>query len=487
MKLALWNVQTGAGDRCGTLAAGLRADAPDAVVLNEYHPGRTEPLIDELRQHGWRHVALSTPPPHCGGVAVCSRLPMRVRETPVDLAAMGHRCIIAEIQGGADVVLWAVYAPYAGDDVAPFWRTLHDGLSVDLGADTLLVGDLNAGMPGADIPNNAELAGTPFFRRLAEIGYTDLWRQAHGERAREYTWHGEKYPYRIDHAFGSPGAAARMRSCEYRHEDTRPRASDHSRLVLQLTPKPLARKGSRRWIQLAVNRRPEVLNTAILRALAAPTGATVEWLSPLENEGYIESRDGDVWTRLQTEVSAEDARAFWPARGPVWDGLAVTSDGKRLLVEAKANIPEMLGGGTRATGVAREQILTALRGLQRKLKPRGGADWAGRFYQHANRLAHLDFLRGRGVDAHLVYVYFLNARDVDGPTARAECQGAVRLMESYLGLGPRHALAPFVHEVFVDVDELRAGEGENVLDSREAGSRSPARPVAGIISSEQRS
>jgi hypothetical protein len=31
---------------------------------------------------------------------------------------------------------------------------------------------------------------------------------------------------------------------------------------------------------------------------------------------------------------------FWPARGPVWDAIGTTSDGKAVFVEAKAHIPE---------------------------------------------------------------------------------------------------------------------------------------------------
>jgi len=44
------------------------------------------------------------------------------------------------------------------------------------------------------------------------------------------------------------------------------------------------------------------------------------------------------------------------------------------------------------------------------------APWHAPFYQHANRLAHLHYLRGlNGLDAYLVFIYFADAPDV--PTA----------------------------------------------------------------------
>ena len=39
-------------------------------------------------------------------------------------------------------------------------------------------------------------------------------------------------------------------------------------------------------------------------------------------------------------------------------------------------------------------------------------DWTKDYYQYANRIAHLWWLRGNGVDAHLLFVDFLNDADV---------------------------------------------------------------------------
>ena len=215
-----------------------------------------------------------------------------------------------------------------------------------------------------------------------------------------------------------------------------------------------AAKGSQRWLQIAVNRRPEVLNAPLRRALGVPDGTPVEWLSPLASERFVEYRDGATYDRLGVALR-RPWQDFWPSGGPMWDGLARAGEA-RILVEAKAHIPEVVSTGTRATGAARERVAASLRAVQDALAPRneGTVDWTGTFYQYANRLAHLHFLReDNGVPAHLVYVYFLNATDVRGPADRLEWEGALKVVECYLGLG-RHRLARYVHKLYVDCNQL---------------------------------
>ena len=99
-----------------------------------------------------------------------------------------------------------------------------------------------------------------------------------------------------------------------------------------------------------------------------------------------------------------------------------------------------------------------MREVQQALAPKSveTVDWTGTFYQYANRLAHLHFLREQnGVDAHLVNVYFFNAPDVASPPDQAHWEGATQLVEAYLGVG-RHRLRPFVHKLYVDVSSLAA-------------------------------
>lgn len=215
-----------------------------------------------------------------------------------------------------------------------------------------------------------------------------------------------------------------------------------------------ARKGSQKWMQIGANDRPDVLQEALRASGAVRNEATVEWLSPLAAEDYVEYRDGAFLDLLKVELKKRDLYSFWPPRGPMWDGLARTSDGEVLLVEAKAHIAEMVSPASKASPGSLKLIEKALRETQAALAPRVDMAWHGTFYQIANRLAHLYLLRElNGVKARLVYLYFIGDQEMGGPRTRDEWEGAIRVTEVYLGLG-RHRLQKYIHNVFVDVAEF---------------------------------
>lgn len=97
---------------------------------------------------------------------------------------------------------------------------------------------------------------------------------------------------------------------------------------------------------------------------------------------------------------------FWPARGPQWDALGVSGQ-TVVLVEAKAHIGELLSPASAASRGSLARIDAAMNTVRSALDVAGGAEWSQRFYQLANRIAHLHFLRARGVDARLLLVGFI--------------------------------------------------------------------------------
>jgi hypothetical protein len=209
------------------------------------------------------------------------------------------------------------------------------------------------------------------------------------------------------------------------------------------------------WIQRAVKHRHASLERAVADAVGRPD-ASVDWRAPLPPL-YHEPRDGRVFELLGIKPSRRSLREFWPARGPVWDAIAVVGD-QYVLIEAKAHIPELISGGSKAVDSASVQTISASLARARKsLAPRSKVDWIqSPFFQYANRLAFLQFLReDNGIPAHLVFVYFTNDSVMAGPESEEEWRGALRLVDASLGVSS-HKLRQFVHKLFVDSRALDA-------------------------------
>jgi hypothetical protein len=74
------------------------------------------------------------------------------------------------------------------------------------------------------------------------------------------------------------------------------------------------------------------------------------------------------------------------------------------------------------------------------------------FYQLANRVAHLYFLRTRGVQVWLLLVNFTGDEVMGGPASQAEWEAACRVVWHVLGVSPRHALAKYIIHAYPNVD-----------------------------------
>jgi hypothetical protein len=58
------------------------------------------------------------------------------------------------------------------------------------------------------------------------------------------------------------------------------------------------------------------------------------------------------------------------------------------------------------------------------------------------------------IPAYLVFVYFLNDQQMNGPATAAEWQGSIELLHAYLGIR-KNRLSDYIIDVFVDVREIR--------------------------------
>lgn len=197
-----------------------------------------------------------------------------------------------------------------------------------------------------------------------------------------------------------------------------------------------AAKGSQAVLQYMVEHAPEDLQPPFLPKL--------DWVSPRAADGWAEYRDAAALRKLALSAHTEALAAFWPRRGPVWDGLARAGNAV-VLVEAKAHVREFRTTPSAARDPASvARIRAALEATKAALGADERSDWSRVFFQYANRLAFLWWLRGRGVEAYLLFVSFLGDRDMGGPEREETWRALFVAADHALGLSSRHALSPYI-------------------------------------------
>lgn len=206
--------------------------------------------------------------------------------------------------------------------------------------------------------------------------------------------------------------------------------------------------GSQRHIQAYVNTPAlrALLDDALRHALPTLADAAFEWRSPLAGDAYAEPRDATFWPAIDQPQLAERCAAWWPARGgPSWDAIALAHRPNAapavVLVEAKANVPELTGGDLAATSsVSLAAIRSALNEARERLGATGDVEaWTGPYYQLANRLAWTMWLRAHDVDAVFAHVLFEHDRSHQAASAD-ELTAAVHAAHAMLGV-PDRAIA----------------------------------------------
>ncbi len=130
------------------------------------------------------------------------------------------------------------------------------------------------------------------------------------------------------------------------------------------------------------------------------------------------SRHGGIASGGVQSLNYRKLSDFWPRRGPVWDASAENHFGRTYPCGGQSAHRERLASPeTKAS-------LTSLELIQRSLAEHDGSmprkpRQNGREAlddQYANRLAlHFLFRKLNRLPSHLVFLYFINANDVNGP------------------------------------------------------------------------
>ncbi len=208
--------------------------------------------------------------------------------------------------------------------------------------------------------------------------------------------------------------------------------------------------GSQLQIQIYVSCREPELTANVATALtnAGYEPERIRWVSPLEKDRFEEKYDGAFLDALGLSGFRTDLSSFWPKNGPHWDGLAVAEPGNSvLLIEAKSYPTEVRGGGCGASTASRKRIVNSLEQTKEWAKVSGNPDWLKEYYQYANRLAHVYFLRKIcGIDAWLVNLCFID----DVPPRQTSLKGWQQaLPDIKQRLGFPDGKVPFTVDVFL--------------------------------------
>ncbi|MFI5056743.1 MAG: hypothetical protein ACHQLQ_01025 [Candidatus Acidiferrales bacterium] len=195
-------------------------------------------------------------------------------------------------------------------------------------------------------------------------------------------------------------------------------------------------RGSKLQIRRLINDDPQRIEEQLRKDIPGWGTAKFDWRSPLVSEQYSEYCDEEFLAVLGLQDYSEAlAGGFWPRRGPNWDALARVAlpHSAVLLIEAKSHRSEMAscyGGGRKSLKI----IEAAFHKTQEWLQPHKHREWTSPFYQFANRLAHLYFLRKEcGLEAWLAHVYFTG--DPYYPTSREQWDDWLREVRFELGIG----------------------------------------------------
>lgn len=234
MRLLAWNIGAGGGARLPRIVEELSAFDAEVMALTAYRSKPGAMLRAALAELGWPYVETTDPAGNDSGIAVFSRTPM-LRRPPcaepnrwldVDLPEYGFGIGVLRIMAAGQSEKDA-----AGQAKTRFWETVLREAEARIREPFLLAGDWSTGIHGLDESGRTFVCAR-HFAKLSEIGWIDLWRR-HNPGATEWTWRSQRNGFRVNHAFATPGLAARVTDCRYSHAQREAGISNHSIVVLE--------------------------------------------------------------------------------------------------------------------------------------------------------------------------------------------------------------------------------------------------------------
>jgi exonuclease III len=245
MRIIVWNIRAGGGQRATEIVAQLRRWRPTVVALSEFRATPpSQAIAAALCDLGltYQLTTAQAKQPAQNALLLASRHPLQLLSHPRQPKET-ERWLLARVQAPCPFTLGVMHVPnfVTGRKAAFLNAILSIARRWSFGTG-LLIGDTNSGMPVLD-------EETPVFTRLeqgwleslAQHGWVDAFRQRHGNR-RAYTWYSPNggNGFRLDQAFLNASLLPQLKQVRYvwgqsRIQPERQAAlSDHAALLLDL-------------------------------------------------------------------------------------------------------------------------------------------------------------------------------------------------------------------------------------------------------------
>ncbi len=232
MKILSWNILHGGGKRAPEILNAIEKEQPDIVTLQEFRHGSSKDiLLNGLADMGLdEQYVPDTNSARDNSVIIASSYNFQAQIFPKggDIPARAIRAFFPDLN---ELNLIAAHLPQKKKQ-PPYLHALIDLDKDFLAENSLIVGDLNIGIPFEDSETKS-FEHTFLFQQLLRDGWVDAW-HSRNKNKREYTWIStkQKNGFRYDHALASPSFNDSITSVKYNHEVRINGVSDHSMLIL---------------------------------------------------------------------------------------------------------------------------------------------------------------------------------------------------------------------------------------------------------------
>lgn len=246
-RIVYWNIRAGGGTRAAGIVDQLRAWQPDIIGLSEFRgTPASRSIAGQLRSAGFPNQITTVNPeePAKNALLLASRWPLRLVKSK-HMPRLSERWILAEVIAKSRLTVGLMHVPnYTHPTLKyPFLEAVLKMTHGWRRGPAILGGDTNCGKRIIDEekPMSAGFRREhDFIEGMEERGWTDAFRQLHGDK-REYTWYSHRNNgFRLDYAFLSPQLSPQLANAQHvwGHNASQPERreglSDHAALIVDL-------------------------------------------------------------------------------------------------------------------------------------------------------------------------------------------------------------------------------------------------------------